>query len=338
MYHDAFPSVSLHNVDELAPPEWAPGGSQLCRVPRAVGRELNVTARDRVRDPTGVEVRFAPESDDATVEVTLSAAGGATAHCFWGPFQAVEPVEIGPEPTTCEFSLPERVRDLTAGDEASDAFDRRVCRIRFEAWGPVALHDVAGPARRPRDDEVPDRRYLAYGTSITEGALADPHLTYVARAATRLGVDPLNLGMAGSAFCEPAIADYLADRDDWDVATLSLSVNMANRGFTVEQFRERVDYLVDAVAGAHPETPVVPVTLFPYHADLVAGDDAERAAAYREAVRSVVAESPHDNLHLVEGPDLLSTAGLHTDVLHPGDAGMIEIGRNLADELDAVLD
>jgi len=337
VHHDAFPSVSLHNVAELAVPDWTDGASQLCRLPSAVGEQLNVMARDRVRDPTGAEIRFVAESDDATVEVTLSASGGGTAHVFWGPFQATEPVDIGHEPTTHEFSVPERLRQLRADEDETGPFDRRVCRIRFEAWGPVALHDVSGPARPPELDELPDRRWLAYGTSITEGAVADPHLTYVSQAARGAGVDPLNLGMAGSAYCEPAIADYIAARDDWDLATLSVSVNMANRGFTVEQFRDRVEYLVNTVAGENPDKPVVPMTLFPYHADLVAGDDPERAAAFREAVRSVVADSPHDNLHLVAGEGLLSTTGLHTDILHPGDDGMIEIGRALADELTGVL-
>ena len=338
MIHDAFPSVSLHNVAELGPPDWADGASQLHRVPRSVGREVNVMGRGRLQDPTGCELRFVPETDDATVEVTLSAANETTVHTFWGEFQSVDPVSIGPEPTTHEFSVPERVRKLDAPPEDLGAYDPRVCRLRFDAWGPVALHDVSGPARPPESGEIPDRRYLAYGTSITEGAVSDPHLSYVARAAHHLGVDPLNLGMAGSAYCEPAMADYLAGRDDWDLATIAVSVNMANRGFTVGQFRERARNLLDTVAGAHPDEPVVAMTLFPYHMDLVEGDDAERAAAYRRELREAVADSPHDNLSLVEGPELLSTTGLMDDILHPGDAGMIEIGRGLADELAAVLD
>jgi len=336
--HDAFPSVSLHNVAALGPPDWTDGASQLHRVPQSVSQQVNVMGRGRLRDPTGCELRFVPEIDDATVEVTLSAKGGTTVHTFWGEFQSVDPVDVGQEPTTCEFSVPERVRKLNAPAEDLGAYDPRVCRLRFDAWGPVAVHDVSGPARPPESDEIPDRRYLAYGTSITEGAVSDPHLSYVSQAAGHLGVDPLNLGMAGSAYCEPAMAEYLAGRDDWDLATIAISVNMANRGFTVEQFRERARHLLDTVAGAHPDEPVVAMTLFPYHMDLVEGDDAERAAAYRRELREAVADSPHDNLSLVEGGDLLDTTGLMDDILHPGDDGMIQIGRRLAAELADVLD
>ncbi|WP_435102947.1 SGNH/GDSL hydrolase family protein [Halarchaeum sp. P4] len=333
-----FPDVSLHNVAETASPDWTDGGHRLCRVPAAVGANLNVDARERLRHPTGAELRFVPESSDATATVTLSAPEETVVQPFWGPFQPSEPVEIGPEPTTHEFSLPPRVRDLDPDVAAGGAFDHRVCRLRFDGWVPAAVHDVSGAVRAPTNDELPRARYLAYGTSITEGAWASaPHLSYVARTARHLGVDALNLGCSGSAFCEPAMADYIAGREDWDVATLALSVNMANRGFTLEQFRERAAALVDTVTRAHPETPVVCVTLFPYHADVVAGDDPERAADFRAALRTIVADADHQNLHIVEGADLMDATCLTSDVLHPGDDGMIQIGRALAERLAPLL-
>ncbi len=113
---------------------------------------------------------------------------------------------------------------------------------------------------------------------------------------------------------------------------------MANRGFTQEQFRERADNLVETVANAHPETPIACITLFPYHADHVRGDDRDRAAAFRQHLRDIVAETDHDELVLLEGPDLLEPTGLTTDLLHPGDEGLIDIGRALAGELDGILE
>lgn len=337
MIRDEFPGASLHNVAETDPADWVDGGSALRRVPEAVRTNLNVGARERYREPAGCELRFVPTGDDP-VEVTLSAPDPTVVHPFWGPFQPDEPVEIGPDPTTLSLTVPDAVAALR-DDVSTGPFDARVCRVRFDAWGPVAVHDVSGPCRPPTDDELPDRRLLAYGTSITEGASASAaHLTYVARLARSLGVDALNLGTAGTAYCEPAIADYVAGRDDWDVATLAVSVNMANRGFTVEQFAERVESLFDEVAGADPDCPVVAVTLFPYHADVVAGDDTDRARAFRDAVWAAVDRSPHDNLHAVSGPDVMDPTGLTTDLLHPGDAGMAAIADGVADAIDDVLD
>jgi lysophospholipase L1-like esterase len=144
--------------------------------------------------------------------------------------------------------------------------------------------------------------------------------------------------MSGAAFCEPAVADYIAGRADWDVATFALSVNMANRGFTLAQFRERASNLVRTVAAAHPEKPVVCVTLFPHHADVVCGDDLERAADFRAALRAVAEDASYRNLHVIEGCELMDATGLTTDMLHPGDGGMLDIGRALATRLERILE
>lgn len=338
MNHDELPGVALHNVAETATAPWSPGGHRLRRVPAALGKRLNVDARDRMGHPTNCELRFVPETDDASVRVTVSAQGRTVLHPFWGGFQGEEPIEFGPVPKTIELTVPDRISVLDDA-VATGAFDQRVCRLRFDAWEPVAVHDVAGACRPPTDDELPNHRYLAHGTSITEGAAASAaHLTYVSRVARRLGVDPVNLGASGSAFCEPAMAEYLADRDDWDVATLALSVNMANRGFTEKQFDERVHAFVRTVAESNPGKPVVCVTLFPYHEDLVRDGDRERAAAFRSSLRTAVDNCATGNVHLVEGPDLMDATGLTTDLLHPGDAGMEAIGRGLAEEVRPLLD
>jgi lysophospholipase L1-like esterase len=207
---------------------------------------------------------------------------------------------------------------------------------------PISFHGVDGEGVRPPESTaLPDRRYLAYGTSITEGiAATGPHLTYVQQTARRIGADAINLGSGGSAYCEPEIADYIAERGDWDVATLALSVNMLSAGFTVEAFRERVEYMVETVA--QTGRPVVCLTLFPFTHDI---SDAERYSdtraepeAFRAALREVVETVSHSNVHLLEGSDLLSdVGGLSPDLTHPSDHGMIAIGERLGHELDARL-
>ena len=337
MIHEEFPAVALHNVSELVPADWTDEGYCLHRVPESVGANVNVDARERMRHPSGCELRFVPET--GSIEVTLSAANETTFRVFWGEFQEIEVYGLGPRPTTIELSVPPRIGRLRSDIARSGAFDPRVCRIRYEAWEPVAVHDVRGACRPPEADELPGRRYLAYGTSITEGAAASAcHLTYVARTARALGVDALNLGASGAAFCEPAIGDHIAEREDWNIATLSLSVNMANRGFTLMQFQDRARRLVDRVAGAHPDCPVACITLFPYHADAVREDDLNRASEFRDVLRDIVATTPQDSVHFVAGPDLMDVKGLTTDVLHPGDAGMASIGDGLADALRPLLD
>lgn len=330
---ETYPSVSLHNVAETVPAEWADGGDRLYRVPDSVAAELNEMASDRVRHPTGSELRFVPEGD-AEVEVTLSAPEAAQVRVFWGEFQPWEPTDIGPDPRTLTLSVPERLADLTTR-EGIGRFDPRVCRILFERAPAAAVHDVTGDCRPPAAEELPDTRYLAYGTSITEGAASSAtHLNYVSHVARHLGYDVLNVGCSGSAYCDAAMGEYVAERDDWDVATLALSVNMANTGgFSPAEFRERAEPFVNTVAGAHPEKPIACVTLFPYHDDVTGSGDPAHAAAFRDHLREIVAESPHSNLSIVEGPELVGLSGMTADLLHPGDAGMQAIGAGLADQL-----
>ncbi len=338
MEPEEYPSVSLHNVTETVPAEWADGGDRLCRVPASVGAGLNDMARDRVRHPTGSEIRFVPGAGEE-VELTISAPEPTPVRVFWGEFQPWQPTEVGPGTETLTLGVPERVDELTTTDGAG-RFDPRVCRILFDRRTAIALHDVTGDCRPPAADELPDGRLLAYGTSITEGAASSaPHLNYVSHLARELSCDALNLGCSGSAYCESSMAEHIAARDDWDVATLALSVNMANTGgFSPEEFHERAEPFVNTVAGAYPEKPVAPVTLFPYHDDLTESGDADHAAEYRQLLRDIVAESPHDNLSIVEGPELLELSGLGADLLHPGDVGMEAIGEGLAERVERLVE
>jgi hypothetical protein len=236
------------------------------------------------------------------------------------------------------------LRDLDDSYTDGLPFSKHVWRVMFGGTKnePVILYGVTGKGiRPPKADEVPAVRYLAYGTSITQGSSATrAHLCYAAQTAWRLGADLINLGSGGSCHCENVFADYIAGREDWDIATLSLSVNM--QSFALEEFHNRVNYMVNTVAGSNPNRPVACITLFPYFRDmglqqegLVPGGAPEE---YRQILRDVVEKCPHPNVHLIEGPELLTDlSGLTYDILHPSDLGMIQIGENLAKRLQALL-
>jgi hypothetical protein len=84
------------------------------------------------------------------------------------------------------------------------------------------------------------------------------------------------------------------------------------------------------------------ITLYPYFRDLgIDDEDASYGGSpdqYRQALRDAVAACPHPNVHLIEGPQILTEIrGLTHDLIHPGDHGMIEMGRNLAARLAPLL-
>jgi hypothetical protein len=67
------------------------------------------------------------------------------------------------------------------------------------------------------------------------------------------------------------------------------------------------------------------------------GDDPERAAGFRAALRDAVAAADRDNLHLVDGPDLMDATGLTTALIHPGAAGVAAIADGLAEAMDGLV-
>ena len=324
-------AVALHNVAETRE-VLGYEGVRLQRVPEEVRRALNEDAAERMLAPTASEIRFVPESSSASV--TLSAPSGRVrVQPFWGPYQG-EPFAVGHDAESFELTVPEKVAEGRANGGCG--FAPRVCRLVCRGasgmrgdW--LLYHGADGDTRQPDPGEVPDTRYLAYGTSITEGGAASGiHLTYAAQTARRLGADLLNLGCSGSAHCEPEIADHIAARDDWDVATLSVSVNML--GFDLDEFRERAGYLVDTVAGADPDRPVVAVTHFENEYE---GDRSER---FREALADAVEAADRPNLSVLSGPSISDASGLCDDAVHPGDAGHTAIAEGLSAELRDRLD
>jgi lysophospholipase L1-like esterase len=294
-----------------------------------------------MRQPASGEIRFVCEGKARVKLGVVAEALGVVP--FYGCFQhSVALVVEGDEPTTIDLPVPERLS--AARDALPDElpFSPDVRRLMLRG-GAAVFHSVeAESCRPPRPDEVPDLRMLTYGTSITHGSAASQaHLCYVAQAAARLGVDLINLGVGGSCYCEPELGDYMAAREDWDLAVLALSVNMIGAGFTPDEFYERVSYLVHTVATSDESRPIFCITIYPYFQELPSVSEAlniPTAVAppevYRERLRQAVEECPSDNVDLIEGTEILTDwCGLTPDLIHPADNGMIRMGENLARRL-----
>jgi hypothetical protein len=332
-------SVELHNVAEVQPVE---GGVRLQRVPESVRAQINKEAQMRVRQTCNCEIRFV--AGKGPVEITLSSDGEVYMMYLQGVFDERKRAYIRREPTTLTVTDSEMVLQIDPATIKPQPFARNVHRLMFggRKKGEIVLHGVKGDGVRPPSaSELPSLRYLAYGTSITQGFDCEsPGLSYAAQTAWHLGADLINLGVGGACHCDPAFADYIAERKDWDIATLELSVNMV--GVKLPEFREKVAYMVNRVAGADTKRPVVCITLFPFWPDLGVVHPQWKPRAmpeeYRQVLRDVMRESPHPNVHVVDGPDLLGKwDGLGADLLHPSDNAMIEMGRNLSVKMASIL-
>ncbi len=334
-----YENVEFHNVAEVQSSKQHPG-VRLQRVPEQVRLKLNPGAQMRMLQPDGMEIRFL--FDGPCCRVTLSSEGETKVTVFHGLFDGRQRFLIGRQAQTIEINRPVLLDKLRSKEKM--AFSPMVTRLLLGGpqRDPVWFHGIEGEnIRPPEPQDLPATCYLAYGTSITHGFDAEgPHLTYVAQTARILGADLINLGVGGAAQCEKELADYIASRTDWDFASLELSVNMID--FPLPEFRGRVEYMVNKVAAANPERIILCITLYPFFLDFgLQPPGANYKAdpeAFRQALREIVAGCQYPNVHLVEGPEILSSIfNLTVDLIHPGDYGMIQMANNLSSRFQKFL-
>jgi hypothetical protein len=303
-------------------------GKQLQRIPQAVRDTLNDRGRWNSQMSTGQELRFVCEAPHIRVFLS-SLEGDAPVQVYCGDFHHSTHY-LAPGGPLCIHLEPPALFDTVKPEALTGRrFRPQVWRIVLPGTQTVfhELESYGFPVRPPQPEEKPDKLWLAYGSSITAGG-------YVPIAAELMGVDYVNLAMGGACFLEPKLADFIAERDDWDVATFELGVNVRGH-FTPEEFKQRAEYLVSTTLDKNPGKPVTLITTYKNAQDFekepsLAG---ERQQAFNAIFREIASQGS-DNLHLIEGHELLADFSLcGIDLIHPSPAGHQQIARNLTERL-----
>jgi lysophospholipase L1-like esterase len=309
-------------------------GLWFTRIPNELRLQLNVSAQLNALQSTGAELRFNLLGDQARLALKCHQAQVAV-EVYQGCFCVGWHV-IGRQRTEIVIRPPDKLELLARlSVEHQLPFDARLTRVLLPWRPPARLLEFAAEVEPPRPDQVPARRYLAYGSSITHGNFSvRPSGMYAHRVAQLLGVDLINLGFGGGACLEPEIADYIAGRQDWDFASLELGINLL-RQVEPEEFARRVDYFVERIGRAHGDKWIFCMDLFTVEEDLT-GDPA--AEVFRRIVADKVRALGLPRLVHVPGRQMLeSVSGLMVDLVHPSAFGMEEIARNLAGRMRAVM-
>lgn len=327
----------FHHVRELLP--HGNGGLQLQRFPQQVYNHLDhPRGRWIARKCVGCEVRLVTSSP--VVAPTFGAPEDeVTVVVFRGQVEIAHHLIQPGSIRTIRCETPDSFAIVDHGC-ISSPFDPAVWR--FQIWGPATWHGVStyGHERRPPSaEELPRRRYLAHGSSITHGSWS----TYAMQAARRLGADIWNYGMGGSCLCESVMADFLGGHEQpFDVISLELGVNMRGT-YAPEIFAERAGRLLDSVAAGHPDTPIGVITIFP-NSEHHLKDGPSAAGRYQDAyddfLRLWVARNQGRNAptELIEGREILTDfTGHRGDLLHPSLWASIEMGERLAARLESLL-
>lgn len=303
----------------------------MVRVPADPREQLNDNARNIVsRFSTGIELRFKLVGDSGTVTLYADEHEEAqVAYIYYGSIQGGwqhSSKTIYSRETRITIPRSHNLPLLKQMTRDHDLpFDPEVVRIVLP-YGTCYFVGVEGEIEPPAPADLPAKTYLAYGSSITHGslALAAP-LTYPFRIAQKLKTDYFNLGFAGSAHMEQAMAEYIVARQDWDFASVEMGINMIGEPFSLEQFENRVKSFVEVLAG--DPRPIFATSLFVFNGK---EQEREKAARYREIVR----KHAENKLIFTDGLELLNnTAYLSEDAVHPTLEGIAEI----ADRWSAVM-
>lgn len=316
-------------------------GMQLQRIPGQVRRSLSSRGRWNSQYACGIELRFVTEANHFRLFLS-TLEGDAHVVVYRGDYLH-DAIELTPGTMKClHITTPQKYCQEHTECLSTVRFNPHVWRIMIPALFPVVheLETFGYSVRPPTKDEVPTRAWLAYGSSITMGTGTSRfELGYLQQAARFLGVDVRNMAMGGACMCEPELADFFAKLQDWDFATFEIGVNMFDE-FTVEEFSQRILYMVDTVTSAHPNNPVGLITPFLNAKDILPFEEntVKKWDEYAKVLRNLVKQKNLSRLFLLEGKELLNDpAGLLTDLVHPSDYGNILIAQNIATALRSLL-
>ena len=317
------------------------------RLPARIASQINECGRLVATDTVTTEIRFV--TDARKIRLTLSALkpefgqDRLEIRIFFGDFQYqthwLEPGRV----STLVFSPPPvlgRIREDYLRRGAGIGFAPDVCRVLSQRGGLIycGIETFGHAVRPPKKSEKPAKTCLFYGSSITNSFLDG----YPSVACRRLGTDIVNLGLSGACHVEPQLVDWMTALEGWDLAVFELGINMIEAGFGADEFRYRVDHLLEAFTARHPAKPLILLTLFPsaFRGKFLNTPPVEdRDAAFCGILRELHAQyRTRGNLHLIEGDAILDDPRmLGADFLHPKNFGHAVMGLNLAERLKNLL-
>jgi len=332
--------------DRLAVAEAQPSGVRLVFRTRATVIELDTLPTKRV-------YRGFPAPADGVYDLLVDGRLAAQATVAGGNVRTIvdmvtQSVELteGPAGTA-------RFAELPAGDK-----DIEIWLPHTEITELIALRTDAPVEPAPDNGR---KVWLHHGSSISHGSnAAHPTAIWPALAASRGGVELVNLGFGGSALLDPFTARAMRDTSA-DLISLKIGINVVNAdAMRLRAFTPAVHGFLDTIREGHPTTPLLVVSpvLCPVQEDTpgplapdldggslrfkATGDPAERAAGrltlniIRDELTRIVEQRAADdpNLHYLDGRDLYGEKDYAEfplpDEVHPDPAGHRRIGENFA--------
>jgi len=220
-------------------------------------------------------------------------------------------------------------------------FNKNVWRIVFLKRFTAIYHGInVGNCkiRPPKKEEVLEKTFLVYGSSISFGAKTgkatdQSHMQILAR---KLNYQALNKSMPGSCFCENAITDCITKIDNVDFYIYEIGGNMRNR-YTVEQFKQRFEYLMDQTLKSSKGKLIFVIDVY-WTLENIPFEDKQFVAKVVKGYNSVMVEyikkRNNNNIILINSKKIITDYSLMcADMIHPSLYGNIIMAENLYKEI-----
>ena len=319
-------NIEVFGASEAVPFE---DGTVFLRLPQKVEESLSDHGKKMNRGATGVEFRFVIRSGEARIRCrNASGAEFSRLHVYYGDFcgdWTETELTVKGEYTDIVIrpaqNLP-RLREIAG--EYRHRFSPDVVRVIPGA--ALCIQSIEGDLVPPLPGQVPAKKLIAYGSSITHGSMSLAHpQDFVFCLGENLGADAWNLGLAGAARLEREVADYLAEETAYDILLLEMGINILS--IDGEDFRERVRYFVRRTAESHPAAAVFAADVFCCGHDWSGN---EKPALFRRIVRDTVRELALPNVRYINGLTVLpDISGMTTGLTHPGPRAIRQMTENL---------
>ncbi len=290
------------------------------------GAEIWTGHKESASETVGIEIRFYSLGRHAKIK--LKSNGYTQVSVYFGDFFGTKlDVQEG-EIKEIETYFPDQMKGVK---EASYyRFDKHVYRFMIYSSKPIELLDVScdGEMRKPSKSEIPAKKMICYGSSISHGCGTPyPHLNYINTAANALKIDIYNKALGGGCFCEREMKDYLMSLD-FDYGYFEMGTNIADKHPNV--IENRMGKFIDELCEKFPNKTLFFMTPIKGLSD-VSDTTFEYEKLFANTKRVITEHaSKYKNAVVLDGHKLLNNdTYLCCDILHPGDLGHVFMGFNL---------
>ncbi|MBR5446662.1 MAG: hypothetical protein IKV57_11100 [Clostridia bacterium] len=171
-----------------------------------------------------------------------------------------------------------------------------------------------------------------YGSSITHGGCASrPGNNYESIIGRELNCDFINLGFAGNAKGEVAIAEYIAGLD-----MTAFVYDYDHNAPSVEYYRETHERMFKIIRAAQPDLPIIMMTRPKFY---INREETERLQVMLTTYENAIAAGDR-NVYCIRGTDLLPASIREfalVDNCHPNDCGFAAVAEILGGKLKEIL-